>query len=173
MDEFDAELEAQLAEAHRRAQTHGRNDVADYILLRAANDKLRADAVASLLEIFVGLAGEANRNGAGITLERSEAHRFQVGNSTMVGTRLVLRVGVRALTVEAGWPRTPRDGIIRGGGLSYARATHFGDRTAGEDFLLVPIEGDAPRWLVLEQTGGRTPLLSERLRRHLAKLLTQ
>ena len=176
MDEFDAELERRLAEAHRQARTQGRNDVADYILLRAANDKLRADGVAWLVETFVALAAEANRAGASLTLERGgggDAHRFQVGNSTMVGTRLVLRAGIRALTVEAGWPRTPRDGIVRGGGLGYARVSHFGDRTAGEEFLLVQGEtGAPPRWFALETTGARTELQAERLRRHVERVLT-
>ncbi|HEV2706670.1 MAG TPA: hypothetical protein VGV59_12155 [Pyrinomonadaceae bacterium] len=173
VDEFDAELEARLAEAHERARTRGRNDVADYILLRAANDQLRAESVARLLEDFTAAAGEANREGAALTLERTDSHRFQVGNSTMVGTRLVLRAGVRALTIEAGWPRTPRDGIVRGGGLAAARISHFGDRAAGDELLLThAAEGAAPRWLVLEETGARVELLAERVRGHVARLLT-
>ena len=178
MDEFDAELERRLREAHRQARTQGRNDVGDYILLRATNDKLRADGVTWLVETFVGLAAEANRAGAGLSLERSSssndssggAHRFQVGNSTMVGTRLVLRAGVRALTVEAGWPRTPGDGIVRGGGLGYARVSHFGDRAAGEEFLLVQGEAGAPTWFVLETSGARTELAADRLQRHVERL---
>jgi hypothetical protein len=173
VDEFDAELEARLAEAHERARTRGRNDVADYILLRAANDQLRAESVARLLEDFTAAAGEANRAGAGLTLERAESHRFQVGNSTMVGERLILRTGVRALTVEAGWPRTPRDGIVRGGGLASARISHFGDRAAGEELLLAQTpDGGTPRWLVLGETGARVELLAERVRGHVARLLT-
>ena len=172
MDELDAELEARLAEAHERARTSGRNDVADYILLRAANDQLRNEGVARLLEDFTSAAGEANRHGAGLILERTDSHRFQVGNSTMVGTRLALRVGVRALTVEAGWPRTPRDGIVRGGGLACARVSHFGDRTAGDELLLTQTAGDAPRWLILDETRARTELREERVRAHLARLLS-
>ena len=175
MDEFDAELERRLAQAHEQARTRGRNDVADYILLRAANDKLRADAIRWLVEAFVGFAAEANRAGASLSLERqNDAHRFQVGNSTMVGTRLVLRTGIRSLTLEAGWPRTPRDGIVRGGGLGSARVSHFGDRSAGEEFLLVhAAEAAAPRWFVLEATGARTALTTDRLQQHVARLLTE
>jgi hypothetical protein len=174
VDEFDADLERRLAEAHREARARGRNDVADYLLLRASNDQLRTGAVAWLLDTVVQLAAEANRAGASISLERSdETHRFRVGNATMVGTRLALRVGVRSLTIEAGWPRTPRDGIVRGGGLACARTAHFGDRAAGEEFLLVPDEAAGPRWYVLEATGGRAELRAERLRRHVSKLLSE
>lgn len=174
MDEFDVELERRLAEAHRQARAHGRNDVADYITLRAANDQTRAAAIASLIEIFVGLAAEANRAGSSISLERSDdVHRFAVGNSTMVGTRLVLRASVRTLTIEAGWPRTPRDGVVRGGGLACARVTHFGDRAANEELLLVGREADPPRWLVLETSGARTEFLPARPGRHLTRLLSE
>ncbi|HEX5708718.1 MAG TPA: hypothetical protein VFX96_15570 [Pyrinomonadaceae bacterium] len=171
MDEFEQELNERLAAAQERARVSGRNDVADYLLLRAANDTVRAESVAWLVEAFMALAGEANRAGASVGLARDEAHRFRVGNSTMVGTRLVLSNGVRRVTVEAGWPRTPRDGIVRGGGLACARVTHFGDASAGAEFLLITPDEDLPRWLVLETTGARSPLSEEHLRRHLSKLL--
>jgi len=34
----------------------------------------------------------------------------------MVGPLLTLSFAVRALSIEAGWPRAPRDGFVRGGG---------------------------------------------------------
>ena len=174
MDEFEQELNERLAAAHERARTSGRNDVADYILLRAANDSSRAESVAWLVVTFTAIAGEANRAGASVGLARTEAHRFRVGNSTMVGTRVVLSSGVRQLTLEAGWPRAPRDGIVRGGGLACARVTHFGDAAAGEEFLLTPSDADAPpRWLVLETTGARAELSEDRLRLHVTKFLGQ
>lgn len=171
INDFDAEYERRLQEAQQRARAEGRSDVADYINLRVANDALRTSGIEVLLEAFTMLAGEANRLGAGINLSRQDAHRFRVGNSTMVGTQFVLRIGVRALTVEAGWPRTPLDGIVRGGGLACAQVTHFGDRAAGEELLLMPGEGRVPRWLIIERTGTRVPLSEDRLRRHFTKLI--
>jgi hypothetical protein len=169
--DFDAEYEARLAEAQRRAGGQGRNDVVDYLSVRAANDRLREAGVEWLMEVFAALAGAANRAGASVTSSRTEAARFRVGNSTMVGPQLTLRLGVRALTVEAGWPRAPRDGIVRGGGLACARVSHFGNTKAGEELLLVQ-KGDADaRWLILEETGGRADFLAERARRHLDRLL--
>jgi len=132
---------------------------------------VRARAVEWLLEIFMAAAGELNRAGAGLTLARTDAHRFRVGNSTMVGTRLTLSRGLRALTVEAGWPRAPRDGIVRGGGLASARTGHFGDRKRDEEFLLVPVGREEARWLVLDKAGARTELQEERLRAHVSRLL--
>ena len=171
MDGFDEEYERELAEARRRARAQGRGDVLDYLSLKSANDSLRARGVELLLAAFTALAGELNREGAGVSLARTDAHRFRVGHSTMVGSRLVLWRGVRQLTVEAGWPRAPRDGIVRGGGLASAQVGHFGNARAGEELLLLPSpEGDA-RWFVLEQTGARSELTVPRLLRHLTLLL--
>jgi hypothetical protein len=170
LNEFDADYERELDEARARAHASGRGDVVEYLNLRAANDALRAAGIESLLESFSAHAGELNRAGAAIHVTRTEAHRFKVGNSTMVGTRLVFRVGLRELTVEAGWPRGPRDGIVRGGGLASALVGHFGNRSAGEELLLVPSQEGPPRWLVIEKTGERAELRDERVKRHFTKL---
>ena len=172
MSGFDEDYERMMHEARERARGGGRNEVLEYLDLKAANDAARTRAVEWLLELFMGAAGELNRAGAGLTLVRTDAHRFRVGNSTMVGARLVLRRGVRALTIEAGWPRAPRDGIVRGGGLASATISHFGDARAGEELLLVPDASMEALWFFIEKTGARTELQPERLRRHLARLLS-
>src|SRR5215218_11405242 len=168
---FDEEYEQRMREARDRASGGGRGDVLEYLDLKAANDAARTRAIEWLLESFIAAAGELNRAGASLVLARTEAHRFRVGNSTMVGARLVLRRGVRALTVEAGWPRAPRDGIVRGGGLASASIGHFGDARAGSELLLVPDAHTEARWFVIEETGARTELQPAHLRRHLARLL--
>ena len=171
MDGFDEEYERRIREARERASGGGRGDVLEYLDLKAANDAARTRAVEWLLETFTTAAGELNRAGAGLTLARTDAHRFRVGNSTMVGARLVLRRGVRALTVEAGWPRGPRDGIIRGGGLASATIGHFGDARAGSELLLVPDAQTEALWFIIDKTGARTELQPAHLRHHLARLL--
>lgn len=173
LDEFERELNERLGEAGRGAgaQPGARGDLGDYLAVRAANDQLRERGVRSLVDAFTALAGEANRAGAGVQLTREEAHRFHVGNSVMVGTRVVFSRGVRSLTIEAGWPRSPRDGIVRGQGLAAARVTHFGDRAAGEELLLALDEGGEPLWLSLEDGRARAEFQDGPLRRHFAKLL--
>lgn len=171
MGGFDEDYEQKMREARERASGGGRNEVLDYLDLKAANDAARTRAVEWLLESFTAAAGELNRAGAAVTLARTDAHRFRVGNSTMVGTRLVLRRGVRALTIEAGWPRAPRDGIVRGGGLASAAITHFGDARAGEELLLVPDTSTEARWFVIDKTGARAELQPAHLRRHFSRLL--
>lgn len=171
MSEFDEEWARVLAEAEQRARRHGRGDVTDYLTLRQTNDFARTAGADWLFSTFIEHAGRANRRGASIRIERREAHRFQVGNSTMVGTLLKLELGVRALMVEAGWPRAPRDGIVRGGGLASARIRHFGQPKADEELLLVYAEDNRPHWLVLEKGGARSPLLEVRVGQHISKLM--
>jgi hypothetical protein len=100
LSELNAEWARRVAEAERQARTSGRGDVADYLALRALNDMARATGVEWLLAAFNAQAGEVNRTGAGITLTSEDAHRFRVGNSTMVGNRLTLHAGVRSLSVR-------------------------------------------------------------------------
>jgi hypothetical protein len=171
LDGFDEEYERRLTEARERAGVSGRGDVLEYLNLKAANDSLRTRGVEWLLDAFTAASGELNRAGAGLSLARTEAHRFRVGHSMMVGARLVLRRGLRALTIEAGWPRAPRDGIVRRGGLASALVSHFGDSRAGEELLLLKAGETDALWFIVEQTGARTELLEERIRRHVKRLL--
>ena len=159
-----------MAAAAQRARAEGRGDVAEYLALRAANDLARGIGCDWLLETAAAQAGAANRAGANITITQEDGHRFRVGHSTMVGRKLTLRAGVRELLVEAGWPRAPQDGIVRGGGLACARLTHFGDSGRDATLLLVQTNDGAPRWLLLAEAGARAPLAEEDLRRHVARL---
>jgi len=171
MTELDDAWELALAEAKRRAHAAGRADIAEYLNLRARNDLLRHTGTDWLVSSLTTLAGEANRSGAGIQIEQQEAHRFRVGSTTMVGTRVTLRNGVRALTVESGWPRAPRDGFIRGGGLACANIKHFGRPRANAELTLMRAATGAPLWMASEKTGAQSRFTEGRLRDHFLVLL--
>ena len=172
MEELEDELGERLRRAAASAAAGAVGGAArDYLHLRAANDLLRERGVAALFAAFTAIAGEANRLGAAVQLARLDGHRFRVGNSTMVGTRLTLSRGVRALTIEAGWPRAPRDGIVRGGGLACARLSHFGAPSAGEDLLLVVDSGGSPLWVVPTESGRQREFSPERMCQHVLRLL--
>jgi hypothetical protein len=170
MSELDEAWAAALSEAARRARLAGRADVAEYLLLKNSNDLLRQAGVDWLVTEFTVLAGEANRAGASIQIARQEGHRFPTGTSTMVGHLLTLTNGVRTLFVEAGWPRTPRDGVVRGGGLAAANIRHLGIKAANEELLLARSNTGAPAWKSIEK---KHLLLEADLRRHLKILLDQ
>ena len=172
MSELEEEWARALAEAENRARVAGRGDIAEYLSLRASNDLARKAATDWLFNTFTDFAGESNRTGASVQLTRTDAHRFRVGQATMVGTLLTFRQGVRALMIEVGWPRAPTDGFIRGGGLAGGRIRHFGIPAADEELLLVRSQPqNAPQWFVLEKTGARSQFLEERARHHVARFL--
>src|SRR3954466_4825655 len=137
MTELDQVWSRMLGDAIEDASATGREAVADYLRLKATNNAIRSAGVKWLFDVFITFAGEAVRKNAGLTMEREEPHSFALGSSTMVGSRLLIRHGVRCLEVEAGWTRTPRDGVMRGGALALARVSHFGMPRSGEELRLV------------------------------------
>jgi len=169
MSELDEAWAAALSEAEQKARVAGRGDVAEYLSLRNSNDLLRTAGIQWLIESFATAAGEANRAGAGIRIARTEGHRFRTGTSTMVGQLVTLSNGVRTLFVEAGWPRVPRDGIVRGGGLASANIRHLGIRAASEELLLAKTSSGAPGWKSI--TNNRRHLHESDIQRHIAILL--
>jgi len=150
VSELDEAWALALAEAEQRARVAGRNDLAEYLALRNSNDLLRKTGIDWLLMTFTELAGQANRIGSAIQISTADGHRFSVGSATMVGRLLTLSSGVRTLFVEAGWPRTPRDGFVRGGGLACANVRHLGIRGANRKLLLIKSATGAPLWKILE-----------------------
>lgn len=169
MSELDETWAAALSEAERRARLAGRADIADYLSLKNSNDLLRKAGVDWLLAEFTSLAGDANRAGASIQISKQEGHRFKIGNSTMVGHLIMFMNGVRTLYVEAGWPRVPRDGVVRGGGLACANIRHLGLKTANEELLLTKSHKGTPVWRSLKHAS----LHDSHMRRHMAILLDQ
>ena len=167
INELEEAWELALAEASQRAQRAGRADIARYLDLRRRNDLLRRTAIDWLNAAFTSLAADANRFSAGIQIERHDDHRFRRGPATMVGPQLVFRRGVRTLTVESGWPRTPRDGIVRGDGLACANIRHLGRARLNDELVLIRSRNDSPQWFVINDD-ERSPLNDLMLRRHFA-----
>ena len=167
MSELDEAWAAALSEAERRARLAGRKDVVEYLSLKNSNDLLRNAGVDWLVDRFTISAGEANRTGASIQISKQENNRFRMGNSTMVGPLLTLTSGVRTLYVEAGWPRTPSDGFVRGGGLACANIRHMGIRSASEELLLAKLNNGTPAW----KNTSKKDLLESDIRRHISILI--
>jgi hypothetical protein len=171
VSELDEAWALALEEAKKRARAAGRTDIATYLALRTSNDLLRKTGRDWLQAMFATVAGEANRNGAGIRILKEDRHHFKVGNATMVGSRLSLAKGVRTLFVEIGWPRAPRDGFIRGGGLACANIKHLGIKSAGEQLRLVIDPSGVPRWNVQSHDAEPQAIHEADIRNHIAILL--
>jgi hypothetical protein len=165
MNELDDVWAQMISDAATKAQAAGRGDVAEYLLLKSTNDMIRAASVNWLLESAAAIAAEANLQNARIEIENQSPHNFAFGNSNLVGALVRFRQGVRCLSVEAGWTRTPGDGFMRGGALACARISHFGIGRENQELLL--IRGDnAPNWFALDKENKRALFDSRNLQRH-------
>ncbi|MEK6281516.1 MAG: hypothetical protein AABN95_14275 [Acidobacteriota bacterium] len=173
MSELDEAWAIAMAEAEARARAEGRRDLSEYLALRNANDLSRKVGTDWLLTTFTKVAGEVNRAGASLQLKTEDGHRFKVGNATMVGPRLSLENGVRRLSVEVGWPRTPRDGFIRGGGLACANLKHLGRKSVSDQLRLILDPAGTPQWIVEEDDEGFREVHEADVRRHVSILLNQ
>jgi hypothetical protein len=171
LSDLDEAWALALAEAEQQARLSGRADIAEYLALRNSNDLLRKTGIDWLLLTFTDLAGKANREGSSIQILNDDVHRFRVGSSTMVGRLLTLKSGVRTLFVEAGWPRTPRDGFVRGGGLACANIRHLGISSVSRQLLLVKSGTGAPSWVVVSRHGSGHELSEANIAHHLAVLV--
>ncbi len=149
MNELDEVWSKMLSRAIENANAAGQSDVADYLNLKAANDAIRQTSVGWLFDTLIEIAGQANRSNSSISIEREDPHRFAYGGSNMAGSLLRLRQGVRCLTLEAGWTRTPADGFMRGGALAVARIMHLGISKANVELLLQRSNG-LPVWNTLK-----------------------
>ncbi|MGI9036928.1 MAG: hypothetical protein ACR2GD_12950 [Pyrinomonadaceae bacterium] len=166
MEELNEIWAKRMREAMLKAKAENRADVAEYLALKSANDELRAAACRWLFDSLVGKFDEANRRGIKLEIENENPHRFAVGYSTMVGSLIKFSYGLRNLTVEAGWTRTPQDGFIRGGGLACARLSHFGMSKSNAELLLVRSAENAPQWYSVDREGRRQLFNSNNLQNH-------
>ncbi len=136
MSELDEFWSENLSDAIEQARGSGRSHVADFLELKAANDAMRQSALSELFDTFIELATAAEHTHRQIIVERESPHNFQHRGANMAGSLLRLRQGVRCLTIEAGWTRTPTDGFMRLGAFAFARFTHFGLPALNAELIL-------------------------------------
>lgn len=171
MNEINEFWKNSLAEAVKKARSEGRNDVADYLILKATNDEIRGASSRWLFESILEIAHETMRRGINLKIENENPHRFEMNKSSHVGSLLRFSFGVRVLTVEAGWTRTPNDGFMRGGALAYARLTHFGKAKHNAELILLRSNKKLPQWFLLEPDGAKKLFDSNNLHEHFSIFL--
>lgn len=165
MNELDEIWARKLSEIRLKTQALGREDVAEYLALREINDMIRQASIAWLFDSLLAIASFENRNGKSIAIENKSSHQFAFGNANLVGYSLNFRQGVRCLSVEAGWTRTPSDGFMRGGALAVARIAHFGLSRHNADLFLLS-ENNFPSWFSVDKNGTRELFDARNLQRH-------
>jgi hypothetical protein len=162
MFELEEMWAQKLEEAIVAARAAGRADIAEFLTLKATNDAVRQTGV----EWLFGAILENALLVPQIKIENETAHRFVMNGATMVGALLRLRLGVRCLTVEAGWTRAPGDGFMRGGALAAARLAHFGMARENAELLLVRRGTEAPNWFAAGENGERALFDTAQVNRH-------
>ena len=172
MNELDELWSEMLDSALDNARAEGRGGVADYIALKATNDQIRTRSTDWLIDLLIEIASDASRELQAMTIEREEPHSFPYNGANLVGSLLRVRHGIRAVTVEAGWPRTPTDGFMRDGALAAARIRHFGLRERSMDLILTIIDG-MPQWQFTHPGGQKAEFRQADMHRHLKVLLSE
>ncbi len=165
MDELDEIWTRMINEALQKARANGSGDVAEYLILKATNDKIRQASVEWMFDSLSEIAAFANRNGTNVTIENENPHQFSFKNANLVGSLVRFRQGVRCLTVEAGWTRTPSDGFMRGGALACARISHFGISKNNAELLLIK-QNNLPNWFSIDEDGKKDLFDSRHLNQH-------
>lgn len=165
MNELEQVWSQKLLEARLQAEATGRADVAEYLNLRATNDLIRQMSVKWLFDSLTEIVAEAARAGANIESETNNQHRFQYGSAHLAGARARFTQGVRCLTIEAGWTRTPADGFMRGGALAVAQIAHFGLSKHNAELFLVQ-SNTVPNWFAVDKNGARRLFNAIDLQRH-------
>lgn len=166
MNELNEFWANSIDEAINKARAEGRTDVADYLALKATNDEIRAASSRWLFGSLLEIAHEAIRRGLNIKIENENPYRFEMNKATMVGSLLEFKFGIRRLTAEAGWTRTPQDGFMRGGALAFARLVHFGQAKHNAELILIRSKDSAPQWFAVDRAGHQTAFDSNNLREH-------
>ena len=165
VDELDEIWLQMMNEAAARARASGNADAAAYLSLKATNDFIRQTSIQWLFDSMMQIAAEHNRRASAVLIETENPHRFAFNKANMVGSLLRFRQGVRCLTVEAGWTRTPADGFMRMGALAAARVSHFGIAKENEDIILLKNE-NAPQWFSVDKHERKNVFDSRHLQKH-------
>ena len=165
MNELEEVLIHDLEIAVERAKQTGQFDVADYLSLKNTNDTIRTESVKWLFETVLDIVFTFNRHGANIKIEQKPNHKFEFNRSNLSGELLKLRQGVRCLSIEAGWTRTPADGFMRGGALAAAKLSHFGFKKMNEDLALLEFDG-THQWFSIADERNRISFNVQSLKKH-------
>jgi len=170
MNELDEFWSEKLAAAIASARESGRGDLADYLQLKAANDSVRQAAVDALFSGVIELALSDEHRPKNIAVERESPHSFHHRGANLAGSLVRLRYGVRCLTIEAGWTRTPSDGFMRLGALAFARLTHFGMPEANAEFMLKNAD-HGHLWTAIRNEKAAFNVRAEHMAQHFKLLL--
>ena len=171
MNDFEELLAAKFVNAIENARASGRDDIADYLALKAANDAVRQRETNDLFKAFISLALSAENVARDVSVERESPHNFAYKDATLKGSLIRMMRGIRSLRVEAGWTRAPGDGFMRFGAMAAARVSHYGIPEKNAE-LVLKTYGDAYSWFeTRHDTVSEVPFGPENIENHLEVFL--
>jgi len=154
---------------------------AEYLALKAANDRLRENGKKWLMDSLNRLCDETNQQllaagnsqtgAASLLVGVQPDWKFTVENATMIGDRFGARYRYRTLTVEVGWPRLPEHGFITDSGLARGRIglsqnTMLTPQPIAE-LVLKRVGTSDPTWFILKNKSLGEQITEARLREYL------
>ncbi len=144
MNEFEQKWLEMLEKAKEKAKREANHLLLEYLELRSANEKIRLEASKALLETFFYSAHSKLLEGFDLRFNTKSWHQFEMRQAHLTGFCLDICFGVRKLTIEVGWTRTPKDGFMRQGALAYSRISHLGKPEHNKELLL--LDRNKPLW---------------------------
>ena len=164
---FGRDIDLAIAESKEK----GRFELADYLKLKATNDRIRQESRDWLFDTIEDLVIAFNNHGARIKFETLFKKRIKYGYSSLTGNTLELKQGLRCFTTEVGWTQSIDDGVMKSGSMAFGRLRHFGFKKETEEIELHDFEG-VPQWFSVNEDLTRTPFTVASLKRHFEVLLT-
>ncbi len=166
MNELEKIWTNRLNEARAKAQTSGREDVAEYLALRATNDMLRQTSVQWLFDSLIEIAAETNRTGANVQIETENriVSRMKMPVSA-VRSPFSSRGEMSDCSKRVGRARLPTV-LCAAGALAVARLSHFGISKHNVELFLVANEQFAEAGFQLIRTDRRELFDARNLQGH-------
>lgn len=147
---------------------------AEYIALRAANDRVRQRGLEWFWDAIQELTAQENSTAPVVLQTARQEWQFNVGKSVMVGERFGVRFRGKTLLIELGWPREPEHGFVPGNGLargqvSFSLSPILVERVTDELILKAGANGE-PQWFSFVNGKPESELTRERIHGYIRKL---
>ena len=147
---------------------------AEYIALRAANDRLRVSGLQWFWDALQETTAQENSASPVMLQTARQEWKFNVGKSVMVGERFGVRFRGKTLLIELGWPREPEHGFVPGNGLargqvSFSLSPILAEQVVDE-LILKPGSNSEPVWFTFVNGKPEVEVTRERIRGYLRKL---
>ena len=147
---------------------------AEYIALRAANDRVRQNGLQWFWDVLQAVTAEENSASPVMLQTARQDWKFNVEKSVMVGERFGVRFRGKTLLIEIGWPREPEHGFVPGNGLARAQVSFSLSpilvEKVTDELILKSRPNGEPVWFTFVNGKPDVEVTRERVREYIRKL---